>query len=83
MSHTCEVSGQVRPRSPARTALLPEPIGHLILRLHQPDTLHSGLLDDDTFRGRQSTCVLWIKTPVRAGPARVQDAACLWAIRAE
>ena len=27
---------------------------------------------------RQSACVLWIKTPVRAGPARVQDAACLW-----
>ena len=38
MSHTCEVSRQVRPRSPARTALHPEPIRHLILRLHQPDT---------------------------------------------
>ena len=31
---------------------------------------------------RQSTWVLWIKTPVRAGPARVKDAACLSAIRA-
>ena len=38
MSHNCKVCGQVRPRSPARTALLPEPIQHLILRLHQPDT---------------------------------------------
>ena len=38
MSHTCEVSAQVRPRSPAPTGLLPEPIRYLILRLHQPDT---------------------------------------------
>ena len=37
MSHTCEVSDQVR-RSPARTTFLPEPIRYLILRLHQPDT---------------------------------------------
>ena len=81
MSHTCEVSGQVRPRSPARTALLPEPIRHLILRLHQPDTCARVCLMMTPSEGRQSTCVLWIKTQVRAGPARVKGTACLWAIR--
>ena len=84
MSHTCEVSGQVRPRSPARTALLPEPIRHLILRLHQPDTCTRACLMMTPSEGRQSTCVLWIKTPVGGGGwlVRVKDAASLWAIRA-
>ena len=68
MSHTCEVSGQVRPRSPAGTALLPESIRHLILRLHQPDTCTRVCLMMTPSEGRlEDAACLW------ANSGRSQD----------